>query len=33
MDVEHFRKRGELDQIPELVNFADKLENACLTHH
>ena len=25
------RKRGELDQIPELVNFADKLEKACLT--
>ncbi|MEE0117521.1 MAG: NADP-dependent isocitrate dehydrogenase [Lachnospiraceae bacterium] len=24
------RKRGELDQIPELVNFADKLEKACL---
>lgn len=23
------RKRGELDQIPELVSFADKLENAC----
>lgn len=23
------RKRGELDQIPELVSFADKLEKAC----
>ena len=25
------RKRGELDQIPELVKFADKLEKACLS--
>ena len=25
------RKRGELDQIPELVNFADKLEKATLS--
>ena len=24
------RKRGELDQIPELCNFADKLEQACI---
>ena len=24
------RKRGELDNIPELVNFADKLEQACV---
>ncbi|MBP5223474.1 MAG: NADP-dependent isocitrate dehydrogenase [Lachnospiraceae bacterium] len=24
------RKRGELDQIPELVTFADKLEQACI---
>ena len=24
------RKRGELDQIPELVSFADKLEKACI---
>lgn len=24
------RKRGELDQIPELVTFADKLEKACI---
>ena len=24
------RKRGELDKIPELVNFADKLEKACI---
>ena len=24
-----FRKRGELDNLPELVNFADKLEGAC----
>ena len=24
------RKRGELDKIPELVNFADKLEQACI---
>jgi isocitrate dehydrogenase len=23
------RKRGELDQIPDLVSFAEKLENAC----
>ena len=26
-----FRKRGELDELPELVNFADKLEEACIT--
>ena len=26
-----FRKRGELDNLPELVNFADKLEEACIT--
>jgi isocitrate dehydrogenase len=26
-----FRKRGELDNLPELVNFADKLEDACIT--
>ncbi|MCF2641393.1 MAG: NADP-dependent isocitrate dehydrogenase [Lachnospiraceae bacterium] len=25
------RKRGEMDQIPELCDFADKLENACLS--
>jgi isocitrate dehydrogenase len=25
------RKRGELDQLPELVRFADELEKACLT--
>ena len=25
-----FRKRGELDDIPELMNFADKLEAACI---
>ena len=25
-----FRKRGELDNLPELVNFADQLEAACL---
>lgn len=25
------RKRGELDNIPDLVNFADKLENACIS--
>ena len=24
------RKRGELDSLPELVNFADKLEEACI---
>ncbi len=24
------RKRGELDDLPELVNFADKLEEACM---
>lgn len=24
------RKRGELDKLPELVNFADKLETACV---
>ena len=24
------RKRGEMDQIPELCNFADKLEQACI---
>ncbi len=24
------RKRGELDELPELVNFADKLEEACI---
>ena len=24
------RKRGELDNLPELVNFADKLEEACI---
>ena len=24
------RKRGELDEIPELCNFADKLEQACI---
>ena len=24
------RKRGELDELPELVNFADKLEAACI---
>ncbi|MBQ7391514.1 MAG: NADP-dependent isocitrate dehydrogenase [Clostridia bacterium] len=24
------RKRGELDDLPELVNFADKLEEACI---
>jgi isocitrate dehydrogenase len=24
------RKRGELDNIPELMNFADKLERACI---
>ena len=24
------RKRGELDELPELVSFADKLENACI---
>lgn len=24
------RKRGELDQIPELMSFADKLEQACI---
>ena len=24
------RKRGELDNLPELVNFADKLEGACI---
>lgn len=24
------RKRGELDQLPELVSFADKLEEACI---
>ncbi len=24
------RKRGELDNLPELVNFADKLEQACI---
>ena len=24
------RKRGELDELPELVTFADKLENACI---
>ena len=24
------RKRGELDQIPELMAFADKLERACI---
>ena len=24
-----FRKRGELDNLPELVNFADQLEDAC----
>lgn len=24
------RKRGELDQIPELITFADKLEKACI---
>ena len=25
------RKRGELDQIPELCDFADKLEKACIS--
>lgn len=25
-----FRKRGELDNLPELVNYADQLEAACL---
>lgn len=25
-----FRKRGELDNIPELINYADQLEAACL---
>lgn len=25
-----FRKRGELDKLPELVNYADQLEAACL---
>jgi isocitrate dehydrogenase len=25
------RKRGELDELPELVDFADKLEKACLS--
>jgi isocitrate dehydrogenase len=25
------RKRGELDELPELVSFADKLETACLS--
>ena len=24
------RKRGELDQLPELVQFADNLEKACI---
>ena len=24
------RKRGELDEIPELCNFANKLEQACI---
>ena len=24
------RKRGELDQLPELVTFADRLEKACI---
>ena len=24
------RKRGELDEIPELMDFADKLERACI---
>ena len=24
------RKRGELDELPELINFADKLEEACI---
>lgn len=25
-----FRKRGELDKLPELIEFADKLEKACI---
>ena len=25
-----FRKRGELDNLPELINYADQLESACL---
>ena len=24
------RKRGELDELPELMSFADKLEEACI---
>ena len=27
------RKRGELDGMPELVDFADRLEAATLRHH
>ena len=28
--VRCFKKRGELDNIPELMEFADKLEKACI---
>ena len=28
--VRSLRKRGELDKLPELMEFADKLEKACI---